>query len=159
MKKRAMYPGTFDPITHGHSDLIRRASQLFDEVIVAVAGSVSKAPLLDIDSRMSLVKQVLSDCSNLTVIKFDNLLVDCAREYEVQVIIRGLRAVTDFEYEYQLVGMNRCLNPDLETIFLAAKEKYSYISASLVREVATMGGDLSHFVAPEVIACLQDKVS
>ena len=150
MKKRALYPGTFDPITHGHSDLIRRASQLFDEVIVAVADSQAKKPWLELSLRLELAQEVLKEFANVRVQAFSHLLVDFAREQEVDVIVRGLRAVTDFEYEYQLVGMNRRLDPNLETVFLPTAEQYSYISASLVREIASLGGDVTSFVDQEV---------
>ena len=145
--KRAIYPGTFDPITHGHTDLIQRACKLFDEVVVAVANSKAKTPLLPVDIRVELAKHVLQDCDNVKIIQFDNLLVEVAKAHGAQIIVRGLRAVTDFEYEYQLVGMNRQLDPSLETVFLPTAEQYAYISASLVREIASLGGDITPFVA------------
>ena len=154
----AVYPGTFDPVTNGHSDLIHRASKLFDKVIVAVAESPSKKPAFQIDERVSMAKLVLSDMTNVTVVGFNSLLVNFVQECNAQVILRGLRAVSDFEYEFQLAGMNRKLNSQIETMFLTPAEKYAYISSSLVREIAALGGDVSEFVHPSVKADLDSRL-
>ena len=154
---KAIYPGTFDPITHGHTDLLRRASGLFEEVVVAVAVNAGKQPVCTVDERLQLAKQVLSDLHNVSVVTFDNLLVEFAKQQEASVVLRGLRAVSDFEYEFQLAGMNRKLAPDIETMFLTPAEKYTFISSSLVREVASLGGDVSEFVHPLVSAALKQK--
>ena len=146
MKIFAIYPGTFDPITNGHLDLISRASKLFAKVIVAVAANRGKEPLFTVDERVALAQHVTADFSNVEVVGFDNLLVDCAREYGSNVILRGLRAVSDFEYEFQLAGMNRRLSPDLETMFLTPAEQYEFISSSMIREIAQLHGDISGFV-------------
>ena len=156
-KTIAVYPGTFDPITNGHSDLVQRAARLFDEVIVAVAESSSKTTTFDIAERVSLAQTVLSGLDNVTVCSFDSLLVEFAREHQAQVIIRGLRAVSDFEYEFQLAGMNRRLAPDIETLFLTPAEQYSYISSSLVKEIAGLDGDVSSFVHADVMAALNRR--
>lgn len=155
--KVAVYPGTFDPITNGHTDLINRASRLFDDVIVAVAASAGKAPICAVDERMALARTVLEGIPNVEVISFDSLLVDFVRQLGAGVILRGLRAVSDFEYEFQLAGMNRRLAPDIETVFLTPAEQYSYISSSLVREIARLGGDVSEFVHPAVTSALASK--
>jgi pantetheine-phosphate adenylyltransferase len=152
-----VYPGTFDPVTNGHSDLILRASRLFDQVIVAVAMDTGKQPLFSIDERVDLVKAAIGSQCNVEVIPFEGLLVDFTRRLGVSVIMRGLRAVSDFEYEFQLAGMNRRMAPDIETLFLTPAETYSYISSSLVREIARLGGDVSTFVAPVVKAALQER--
>lgn len=151
MKKTILYPGTFDPLTNGHYDLIQRASRLFDRVIVAVAKDSGKTPLFSFEKRILLAKQGLSSLKNVVVHGFSGLLVDCARQHQVHLLLRGLRAVSDFEYEFQLAGMNRCLMPELETLFLTPAEKYAFISARLVREVARLGGDVRPFV-PENVA-------
>lgn len=151
----AVYPGTFDPITHGHSDLVERASTLFEKVILAIGVNSGKHPLFDIEQRVALAEQVLAHCPNVEVKRFDNLLVDFVREQNGQVILRGLRAVSDFEYEFQLAGMNRHLAPEIETMFLTPSEQYSFISSSLVREIARLGGDIGPFVHPEVEAALK----
>ncbi|MCL4134907.1 UNVERIFIED_CONTAM: hypothetical protein GTU68_023878, partial [Idotea baltica] len=153
----AIYPGTFDPITNGHIDLVNRASKLFEKVIVAVAINPSKKPAFSLQERVDLVEQTLIGLANVEVCGFESLLVDVAREKQASVIIRGLRAVSDFEHEFQLAGMNHYLAPNVETMFLAASEKYSYISSSLVREVAALGGDVSGFVMPCVAAALAKK--
>lgn len=150
MQLTAIYPGTFDPITNGHIDIVARAAKLFGKVIVAVAVNSNKSPLLSLLERVALVKAVTADFSNVEVIGFDNLLVDCAREYDAHIILRGLRAVTDFEYEFQLAGMNRRLAPQLETMFLTPAEQYEFISSSMIREIARLGGNVSSFV-PEVV--------
>ena len=155
----AVYPGTFDPITHGHTDLVRRAAGLFDRIIVAVAVNAGKQPVCSVDERCDLARQVLSDLHNVDVVTFDSLLVEFTKQQGAQVVLRGLRAVSDFEYEFQLAGMNRKLAPDIETMFLTPAEKYSYISSSLVREVAALGGNVSEFVHPAVMAALEKKFS
>jgi pantetheine-phosphate adenylyltransferase len=154
----AVYPGTFDPITNGHSDIIARASRLFSKVVVAVAANPGKQPVFELSERVKLAKQALADLPNVEVLEFDTLLVDFARECGAAVILRGLRAVSDFEYEFQLAGMNRRLAPDVETMFLTPAEKFSYISSSLVREIAALGGDVTDFVNPAVAAALAEKV-
>ncbi len=160
MKTTVIYPGTFDPITNGHTDLIQRASRLFDRVVVAIAagGSGSKAPVLSLDERISLAREVLADCKNVDVCGFDSLLVDFMQEKGAKVILRGLRAVSDFEYEFQLASMNRHLAEDVETVFLTPAEQFSYISSSLVREIAALGGDISPFVHASVAAALNNRM-
>jgi len=158
MINKAIYPGTFDPITRGHEDVVRRAARLFDEVVVAVAKSHSKKPLFDLDERVALAAEVLADCPNVRVVGFSGLLMQFAREEGALVVIRGLRAVSDFEYEFQLAGMNRHLYPEVETIFLTPSEQYMFISASLVREIAVLGGDISKFVPSVVDVAIQQKL-
>ncbi len=158
MSKRAIYPGTFDPITLGHEDVVRRAARLFDEVIVAVAQSHSKKPLFNLEERVALAASVLADCPNVRVVGFTGLLMQFARQEGAEVVIRGLRAVSDFEYEFQLAGMNRHLYPEVETIFLTPAEQYMFISASLVREIATLGGDIGKFVSPSVETAIRSKL-
>ena len=152
-----VYPGTFDPITHGHSDLVRRASRLFDKVIVGVAVNAGKQPVCNVDERKKLAETVLQDIDNVEVVTFDNLLVEFVQQQNASVVLRGLRAVSDFEYEFQLAGMNRRLAPDIETLFLTPAEKYTFISSSLIREVAKLGGDVSEFVHPAVVEALNEK--
>ncbi len=153
----AVYPGTFDPITNGHSDLVRRASKLFDHIILAIAKNSGKNPAFDLDRRKGLVEEVLKDVKNLEIRTFDNLLVDFVMECDANVILRGLRAVSDFEYEFQLAGMNRRLAPEVETLFLTPAEQFAFISSGLVREIASLGGDVSEFVHPEVQAALSKR--
>ena len=155
----AIYPGTFDPITNGHSDLIQRAARLFDKVIVAIAGSTHKVPLFSLERRVALAREVLVGVPNIEITNFDCLLVDYVQECDAHVIIRGLRAVSDFEYEFQLAGMNRRLAPDVETMFLTPAEQYAYISSTLVREVAKHGGDISPFVHKVVVDALRDTIA
>lgn len=155
MPVAAMYPGTFDPITNGHHDLVRRASRLFDRVVVAVAASPHKAPLLSLDQRMGLAREVLADLKNVSIDGYTGLTVDYARANELKVIIRGLRAVSDFEYEFQLASMNRHLETGVETIFMTPAEQHSFISSTLVREVAALGGDIAGFVHPHVAETLR----
>ncbi|MEN9916642.1 MAG: phosphopantetheine adenylyltransferase [Pseudomonadota bacterium] len=157
MKTKVIYPGTFDPMTNGHLDLVQRAAQLFATVIVAVAKNPSKAPVFSIDERINLAREVLKDLTNVQVHGFDGLLINCAKEYNSRVILRGLRAVSDFEYEFQLASMNRKMMPDLETLFLTPAEQHSFISANLVREIASLGGNVAQFVPPVVAEALQAK--
>lgn len=154
----ALYPGTFDPITNGHSDIVARAELLFDKVVVAVAANPGKRPAFTLDERVEMARQVLSGHKLVEVIEFNSLLVNFARECGASVILRGLRAVSDFEYEFQLAGMNRRLAPDIETVFLTPGEQFAYISSSLVREVALLGGDVSDFVHPVVVSALAGRI-
>lgn len=154
----ALYPGTFDPITNGHTDLIRRASCLFDRIVVAIAANPEKAPLFSLEERLSLAREALADDNGVSVEGFDDLLINCVRRHGARVILRGLRAVSDFEYEFQMAGMNKRLGPEIETAFLPASERDTFISASLVKEIASLGGDVSEFVDPHVIAALADKM-
>jgi pantetheine-phosphate adenylyltransferase len=158
MKVAAIYPGTFDPMTNGHADLVRRAVDLFEEVVVAVAANPDKNPLFTLEERVSLARASLAGVERMRVVGFDNLLVECAREHRAHVILRGLRAVSDFEFEFQLAGMNRRLSPDIETVFLTPSEQEMFISASLVKQVARLGGDVSGFVHPQVVAALRAKL-
>lgn len=153
-----VYPGTFDPITNGHIDLVARATHLFDKVVVAVAANPTKKPTFNLEERVSLAQQVLAHLPNVEVTGFDNLLVEFVESVGAEVILRGLRAVSDFEYEFQLAGMNRRLAPEVETMFLTPAEQYAFISSTLVREVAVLGGDVSPFVHEVVIAALRDKI-
>ncbi|MCF6189052.1 MAG: pantetheine-phosphate adenylyltransferase [Cocleimonas sp.] len=153
-KKTAIYPGTFDPITNGHIDLVQRAAKLFDTVIVAIAASSKKNPKFSLEERIELAQKVLVDCPNVSVKGFNVLLIDFAHQQNATVLIRGLRAVSDFEYEFQLASMNRSLAPDLESVFLMPADEYSFISSSLVKEVAALGGDVSKFVHPIVYKAL-----
>lgn len=160
MKVTAIYPGTFDPITNGHSDLVQRASRIFSKVILAVAKGENgaKMPVFSVTERVALAKEVLGNLANIEVIQFDGLLVDFVQQQNAQVILRGLRAVSDFEYEFQLASMNRHLNEKIETLFLTPAEQYSYISSSLVREIAGLGGDVSPFVHAKVAAALNNRI-
>lgn len=155
---KAVYPGTFDPLTRGHEDLVRRASRLFDSVILGVADSRAKRTYFSLDERVAMARGVLGDMKNVKVVGFGGLLIDFVREHKAHVVLRGLRAVSDFEYEFQLAGMNRNLYPEMETIFLTPSEQHMFISATLVREIATFGGDVSKFVHPLVQARLREKV-
>lgn len=155
--RSVVYPGTFDPITNGHKDLIQRAASLFDRVLVAVAVDTGKDTAFDTERRVELAELVLRDIPDVEVVRFSGLLVKFARDQGAPVIMRGLRAVSDFEYELQLAGMNRRMAPDVETIFLTPAEQYAYISSSLVREIARLGGDVSTFVPPEVQAALRER--
>jgi len=157
MKTKAIYPGTFDPITNGHIDIVERARKLFDEVIVGIAASPAKEPLLLLEERLALAKSALSHMTNVQIRGFSGLLIDYMSENGASVVLRGLRAVTDFEYEFQLAAMNRQLNSNIETVFLTPAENYTFVSATLVKEIAALGGDVSKFVHPDVLATLRHK--
>lgn len=155
---RAVYPGTFDPITRGHEDLVRRASTLFDEMIVAVADSQGKSPFFTVEERVAMARETLAPFDNVRVEGFSGLLMDFLHKHDAKIILRGLRAVSDFEYEFQMAGMNRNLFPDVETLFLTPAEQYMFISATMVREIASLGGDVSPFVNPIVIPRMKAKL-
>lgn len=155
--QRAVYPGTFDPITNGHTDLIERASLRFDEVVVAIHRSPSKNPAFTWQERIGLANGVLEGTPNVVVEGFEGLLVDFARSRKAGILLRGLRAVSDFEYEFQLASMNRQLAPEIETLFMTPDEHYAYVSSSLVREIASLGGDVTSFVHAKVVAALQQR--
>jgi pantetheine-phosphate adenylyltransferase len=155
---RAVYPGTFDPLTRGHEDLVRRASTLFGAIIIGVADSKAKRTFFTLHERVEMAREVLGDIKNVQVVGFSGLLIDFIRQHEARVVLRGLRAVSDFEYEFQLAGMNRSLYPDFETMFLTPSEQHMFISATLVREIATLGGDVAKFVHPLVGKKLAAKV-
>lgn len=158
MAVRIIYPGTFDPITHGHLDLIERAASMFDELIVAIASSPSKQPLFDLEQRVALAKQVTAHLDNVQVCGFSGLLVQFAQLHGANVLLRGLRAVSDFEYELQLANMNRELDNNIESVFLTPATQYSFISSSLVKDVAKHNGDVSKFVAPVVAEALNNQI-
>ncbi|PKG63914.1 MULTISPECIES: pantetheine-phosphate adenylyltransferase [Pseudoalteromonas] len=158
MKVIAIYPGTFDPLTNGHTDLIQRAAKMFDTVLVAVANNPSKKPCFNLEERVELANSILSYIDNVKVIGFSGLLADLAREHNANVLIRGIRAVSDFDYEFQLANMNRRLNPDLESVFLTPAERNSFISSTLVKEVARHNGDVSEFVDPVIVKALKTKL-
>lgn len=158
MTTKAIYPGTFDPITKGHIDLAERASRLFDEVVIAIAASPSKQPLFDLNERLEMAQISLSHVDNISVSGFDGLLIECVRTAQAQVVLRGLRAVSDFEYEFQLAAMNRRLDPTVETMFLTPSENYTFLSASMVKEIASLGGDVSQFLHPQINKRLTDRL-
>ena len=158
MNHKAVYPGTFDPITLGHEDLVRRAAKLFDHVIVAVADSGAKRPFFTRDERVDMARRVLKDLKNVEVVGFSGLLMKFVRQHKARVVIRGLRAASDFEYEFQLAGMNRGLYPDVETMFLTPGEQHMFVSATIVREISILGGDVRNFVPPAVARRLKAKV-
>jgi pantetheine-phosphate adenylyltransferase len=157
MAVSAMYPGTFDPITLGHEDLVRRATRLFDKVIVAIAANPSKEPMFSLDERVELARTVLADLASVEVMGYSGLTVDFAKDHGLQAIVRGLRAISDFEYEFQLANMNRHLTDEVESVFLTPTETYTYISSSLVREICSMGGNISEFVSPKVRDALMER--
>ena len=154
---RAVYPGTFDPLTRGHEDLVRRATKLFDPLILGIADSRAKRTFFTLHERVEMAREVLADLKNVQVAGFNGLLIDFIRQHDARVVLRGLRAVSDFEYEFQLAGMNRSLYPDFETMFLTPSEQHMFISATLVREIATLGGDVTEFVHPSVAKRLKQK--
>lgn len=154
-----VYPGTFDPFTRGHEDLVRRAARLFDRVVVGVADSESKRPFFSAAERVAMVREVIAPFGNVEVVPFSSLLMDFVHAQGARVILRGLRAVSDFEYEFQMAGMNRNLHPEVETLFLTPSEQYMFVSATIVREIAKFGGDVSQFVHPSVMARLKAKAS
>ncbi len=156
-KRSAFYPGTFDPITNGHVDLVRRAAGIFDRVVIGIAANPGKAPLFSSDARVDLARRVLADVPNVTVIGYAGLTVDLAREQGCGIVIRGLRAVSDFEFEFQLANMSRHLAPDVDYVFLTPKEQFTFISSTLVREIALLGGDVSRFVPPIVAEALASR--
>lgn len=158
MSKISVYPGTFDPLTNGHLDLIHRAAGLFDKVIVAVAKSSGKSPLFDLDQRIELAQKVLVDYPAVEVVGFEGLLVDFAKQYQADVVIRGVRSIADFEYEAQMAGMNRKMSPQLETIFLTPDQQWSHLSSTLVRDIARHGGDVSDFVPEQIKQSILEKV-
>ncbi|MBD8544419.1 pantetheine-phosphate adenylyltransferase [Oxalobacteraceae sp. CFBP 8761] len=155
----AVYPGTFDPLTRGHEDLVRRASGLFDRLVVGVADSRNKRPFFTLEERLEIANEVLGHYPNVQVESFSGLLKDFVRRHDARVIVRGLRAVSDFEYEFQMAGMNRYLLPDVETLFLTPSDQYQFISGTIVREIAMLGGDVSKFVFPSVDRWLQNKIA
>jgi pantetheine-phosphate adenylyltransferase len=155
MKRHAMYPGTFDPITNGHQDLVRRAAGIFDRVIVAIAANPNKAPMFALDKRVDLARQVLADLPNVEVMGYSGLTVEFARKHDLSVVVRGLRAVSDFEFEFQLANMSRHLAREIETVFLTPQEQFTFISSSLIREIAVLGGETKEFVHPIVDAELK----
>ena len=157
MSQRAIYPGTFDPMTKGHVDLIERACQLFDEIVIAIAASEAKNPLFTLDERIQIAEKIFERNDKVKVIGFSGLLVNLAKDNDAKILIRGLRVVADFEYEFQLANMNRAMMPELESVFLTPKEQYSYISSSLVKEICKMGGDVSKFVDPISLSELKRK--
>ena len=158
MKGLAIYPGTFDPVTRGHIDICQRALKMFDQVVIGVADSLAKQPFFDINERFDMLETVFADSDRILVKPFSGLLIDFARECDADVIIRGLRAISDFEYEVQLSGMNRSLAPEIETVFLTAAQRYAFVSSSLVREIARLDGDVSEFLHPESLARLTAKL-
>lgn len=159
LKNRVVYPGTFDPITRGHLDIVERAAKMFDNVVIAVAESPKKKTLFSLDERVLLAKKITSHLPNVEVRGFSCLLAHFMTDNNINIIVRGLRAVSDFEYEFQLANMNRALVPGLESIFLTTSEKFSYISSTFVREISALGGDVSKFVSPEVELALKEKFS
>ena len=158
MTTRVIYPGTFDPITNGHLDLIERAAAMFDHVIVGIAASPSKKPLFNLNERVALTESITAHLSNVEIVGFSGLLVDFAKQYQANILVRGLRAVSDFEYEFQLANMNRRLMPELETVFLTPAEENSFISSTIVKEVALHHGEVNQFVAPSVQIALEKKL-
>lgn len=158
MKTKAVYAGTFDPLTLGHEDLVRRSARLFNEVVVAVADSRNKRPLFTMQERVAMAQESFKGYENVKVAGFSGLLADFLKDNEANVILRGLRAVSDFDFEFQMAGMNRKLHPDVETLFLTPSDQYMFISSTIVREIATLGGDVAQFVSPHVLSALQQQV-
>ncbi|HEY7753484.1 MAG TPA: pantetheine-phosphate adenylyltransferase [Steroidobacteraceae bacterium] len=156
-KRSAVYPGTFDPITNGHQDLVRRAAGIFDRVVIGIAANPGKAPVFPLEARVELAQRVIEDLPNVTVMGYTGLTVDFAREQACGVVLRGLRAVSDFEFEFQLANMSRHLAPDVDYVFLTPKEQFTFISSTLVREIASFGGDVSKFVHPIVAEALAKR--
>jgi pantetheine-phosphate adenylyltransferase len=155
MKRGALYPGTFDPITNGHTDLVRRASAIFERVVLAVAANPNKAPMFTLDERVELARRVLEDLGNVEVVGYTGLTVEFARQNGLGIVVRGLRAVSDFEFEFQLANMSRHLTREVETVFMTPQEQFTFISSSLVREIAVLGGNVNEFVHPTVAAALR----
>ena len=158
MKANAIYPGTFDPLTRGHEDIVRRAASIFSKVLIAVASNPNKKPMFDVKERCRLARAVLADVKNIEVTSYSGLTVEFAHERGYSVVVRGLRAVSDFEFEFQLANMGRHLQPDIETVFMVPKEKFTFISSTRVREIAELGGDVSSFVHPAVVAAFKRKL-
>lgn len=156
---KAVYPGTFDPITRGHEDLVRRAARIFDQVTVAIAVNSPKKPFFTLDERVDMARQVLSDCPNVSVTAFSGLLMNFLQQHNARIILRGLRAASDFEYEFQMAGMNRGMYPDVETLFMTPSEQYMFVSATIVREIALLGGKADKFVHPYVAQHLRHKIT
>src|SRR5512137_116215 len=159
MASRAMYPGTFDPFTNGHNDLVRRASRIFDKVVVAIAANPGKAPLFPLEQRIALTKTILADLSNVEVMGYSGLTVEFARNHGLNVMMRGLRAVSDFEFEFQLATMSRHLSDQVETVFLTPTEQFNFISSTLIREIASLGGDIREFVHPLVAEAIGQRLA
>ena len=159
MNKKAVYPGTFDPMTLGHEDLVRRAAGLFDHVVLAVADSRTKRPLFSLAERIDMARESLIDMENVTIEGFSGLLMQFVLEHDARVVLRGVRAVSDFDYEFQLAGMNRKMHPEVETVFMTPGEEYMFLSATLVREISVMGGDVSKFVSPVIAGRLKSKIN
>ena len=158
MKRKAVYPGTFDPITRGHVDLVRRAARLFDHVVLAVADSRAKRPLFTLSERVDIAREALTDLENVSVVGFSGLLMKFAQQQKARIVVRGVRAISDFEYEFQLAGMNRGMYPEVETVFMTPGEQFMFISGTLVREIAILGGDVRKFVSPYAARRLKAKI-
>ncbi|MCE2999802.1 MAG: pantetheine-phosphate adenylyltransferase [Betaproteobacteria bacterium] len=158
MNNKAVYPGTFDPMTLGHEDLVRRSARLFGHVVLAVADSRTKKPLFTLAERIDMAREALADLKNVSVEGFSGLLMDFVQQHDARVVLRGVRAVSDFDYEFQLAGMNRKLYPEVETVFMTPGEEYMFLSATLVREISVMGGDVSQFVSPVIAQRLKQKI-
>ena len=156
---RAVYPGTFDPLTRGHEDIIRRSASLFDSVVIGVAASRGKNPIFSVDERIEIAREALADCANVRITSFSGLLVNFLREHDARVVLRGVRSVSDFDYEFQMAGMNRQMMADCEMLFMVPTEGQMFVSGTLVREIAMMGGDVSRFVAPPVLAWIRRKLA
>jgi len=159
MTRTAIYPGTYDPVTCGHIDICERGLKMFDHIVIGVADSLAKQPFFNIDERVDMLETVFADNDRVSIRRFSGLLIDFARDCNAEVIIRGLRAISDFEYEVQLAGMNRSLASEIETVFLTAAQRYAFVSSSLVREIARLNGDVSEFLHPTTLRCLTDKIS